>query len=406
MKRKVYVFLLILSIIFTTMFNVSKVNADSKSQALPASIGKKYDNSCSRGNPKYYKITLDKAGLLTFNVGSYAGKLDVDIYKSNSDSACMSFITRYDSDFGHYVITNKKFCLQAGTYFVKFSNYNYDTNDFYFRYTVKFSSETFPEVDRNDCTFSTANTLQLGKVTYGMTCYEAANDEADMFKFTLRYQQIFNLELRMYDGFDNSDIELYIYGPDKEVIYSPNRVSFRYNKTIKTRMTLGKGTYYIKIKGDNYEKYKLKVWTSSVISNDYTGVMKTTMNQKAGYYYVRGGMVRPSTTGIYKHNKKWYYVKNGQMTFKENGLVQGTINGRNTLWHVKNSKVVFDTTLVKYNGEMYGVFKGYYDPKRSGIVDYNGYKWYVKNGKLASSYSGTITISGVKYKISKGKVVN
>ena len=69
-------------------------------------------------------------------------------------------------------------------------------------------------------------------------------------------------------------------------------------------------------------------------------IFNTTIeNNVNGWWYIKDGKVDFNYTGFAKNYNGWWYVENGNVTFKKNGNIRGTINGRNAVWTVLNSKV-------------------------------------------------------------------
>lgn len=403
-KKSFMALFLAITVIVSAFIKSDYVKADTIAQATAVVAGQEYSGSVTQGNYKYYKFFIDNGGILTFNTESFGDLVEVDIYDRMGEDYLAGFSTDYNSNIGHYRDVGRKVYLQAGTYYIRVSAISDKNVSYKFKFTYASSKETYPENARKDDTKANANSFTLGKLTYGMVCEypEAYCDTTDVYKFTLRYKQQVSMELWGYAG------DGYVYFKIQDAnskTYSESDAATTWSGVSeKRKVTLGKGTYYLIIKGDQYTKYKFRLSTCSVLSKNENGLKYTTFNQKSGWYYLKNGFVNTNATGITKYNGTYYYVKNGRLTFDVNGLVKGKINGKNGYWYCKDSKICFDTTLVKYKGKYYGVFNGFYDSKKSGIVKYNKAYWYVKNGKLASTYTGNVTIGGKTYKIVKGKV--
>ena len=404
-KKQFMAFFLAITVLVSAFIKSDNVKADTLSQAVTAVAGQEYSGKVLQDNYKFYRISIDKGGVLTFNAESVDHMIDIDIFDRKGEEYLGGLAV--DDRVGNtdvYREKGKKVYLQAGTYYIRIYGYGSSTVSYKFKFTYSSSNETYPENGRRDNTKATANNFILGRLTYGMICEykDAYYYTTDMFKFTLRYKQQVDVELWGYAG------EGYVYFDIQDskgkVVCSSDAAKSWDGKSERRRVTLGKGTYYLIIKGDQYTKYKFRLSTCSVASKNENGLKHTTFNQKSGWYYLKNGFVNTSATGITKYNGTYYYVKNGRLTFDVNGLVKGKINGKNGYWYCKDSKICFESTLVKYKGKYYGVFNGFYDSKSSGIVKYNKAQWYVKNGKLASTFTGNVTFGGKTYKIVKGKV--
>lgn len=65
----------------------------------------------------------------------------------------------------------------------------------------------------------------------------------------------------------------------------------------------------------------------------------TVTNNRNGWWYVKNGMVDFNYTGFAKNPNGWWYIVNGKVDFNKNGVVSGTVNGKNSKWNVKGGRV-------------------------------------------------------------------
>ena len=68
-----------------------------------------------------------------------------------------------------------------------------------------------------------------------------------------------------------------------------------------------------------------------------------------GWWVIRNGKVDFNYNGFANNSSGWWYIENGKVSFRKNGIIKGTIDGRNSSWTVKNSKVVGESTPNKTN---------------------------------------------------------
>ena len=109
----------------------------------------------------------------------------------------------------------------------------------------------------------------------------------------------------------------------------------------------------------------------------YTGLA----NNAHGWWYLRNGKVDFGYTGFAKNSNGWWYVEKGNITFKKTGVVKGTVNGKNSSWNVKGSKMTSEvktTTTSSTSNSTAGwktgvasAYGGYTDPG-CGSITANG----------------------------------
>ena len=105
----------------------------------------------------------------------------------------------------------------------------------------------------------------------------------------------------------------------------------------------------------------------------------TTINKnKNGWWYIKNGMVDFGYTGFAKNSNGWWYIVNGKVDFNKNGVVSGTVNGKNSKWNVKGGKVVseYSTSTTSSSSAAWkegkaSAYGGYTDPG-CGSITANG----------------------------------
>lgn len=108
-------------------------------------------------------------------------------------------------------------------------------------------------------------------------------------------------------------------------------------------------------------------------------VFNTTIeNNQNGWWYIKNGMVDFNYTGFANNQNGTWYIVNGKVDFNKNGVVSGTVNGKNSKWNVKGGKVVSEykeTTTsnsnVGWTSGKASAYGGYTDPG-CGTITANG----------------------------------
>lgn len=123
-----------------------------------------------------------------------------------------------------------------------------------------------------------------------------------------------------------------------------------------------------------------------------------------GWWKISGGKVDFNYKGFEKNQYGWWYLEHGKVNFNINGLVYGTVDGKEGWWHVKESKVVFDEDVVQNANGWWYVNNGMVDFTANTIAcNRNGW-WKIQNGKVDFSYTGDYEYDGEIYEVSGGYV--
>ena len=158
-----------------------------------------------------------------------------------------------------------------------------------------------------------------------------------------------------------------------------------------------------------------------------TGVFKGTINGTTGWYYAKASKYTKATvlaknpdnntwwrvtdgkmdfgfTGFFQNENGLWYCKNGQITFTDTGIFEGTINGVTGYYYVKGSLFTKTNTVAQYGSDYWCVQDGMINSGFTGICSNSSGSWYCKDGKAQLEFTGEITYNGKKYKIVKGMV--
>ncbi len=171
-------------------------------------------------------------------------------------------------------------------------------------------------------------------------------------------------------------------------------------------------------------------YANGKVDTSRNDVIKDTNKQidsTAGWWYVVGGKVQKSFTGLadYKNANGWWYIKNGKVDFSANtvaknkngwfyvtgGKVQfgftGLANYKNAYgwWYIKNGKVDFSHTGVDKNKNGWFYVTGGKVDFRANTVAKNKYGWwYIADGSVHFDYSGFGKNSNGSWYCEAGKV--
>lgn len=411
-KKAILCFFAALIITISTLFSSAAVKADTPKKAALIKAGT-YKGEVSKSNKKYYKVNLDSAGEIIAFAESTNGGIHINVLDEKYRVMNYSGFTYGGTEIvvgNHYAFKNEaEWSLQEGTYYIEVNTSSENKVSYEFDISFKLSNETYSEKTNNDA--FNYNPLPFGKVIRGWASDQesANNDYIDIYQFTLKETSVCDIKFYGYNSFEAGETDIYILDENDKKVFLDHMYDNTTEKCVTNKkIKLSRGTYRFCVVGPSWGCvfYKFKINTFTAMDRDVNGLFKKSYNNEMGWYYVTNGMIYLKKTGIVKcsHNDKYYYVEKGRLTFDKTGLVKGTINGKTGYWHVKDSRVKFDTTLVKFNGKYYAVFDGLYDSTRTAIVKYNNSYWYVKKGKLQSDFTGKVKIKGKNYNIVKGKV--
>ncbi len=133
-------------------------------------------------------------------------------------------------------------------------------------------------------------------------------------------------------------------------------------------------------------------------------------HNKNGWFYVKDSKVQFSYNGFAKNSNGWWYIEKGKVTFNKNSVIQDTnkkIDGKSTWWYVVGSKVQTSFTgLADYsnsNGWWYIESGKVTFSKETVAKNKNGW-FYVKDSKVQFSYNGFAQNSNGWWYIENGKV--
>ena len=108
------------------------------------------------------------------------------------------------------------------------------------------------------------------------------------------------------------------------------------------------------------------------------------------WIYKVNGKIDTDFTGFAQNENGWWYVENGQVTFKQNDVIYGTVNGETAWWHVKNSQVMYDTTVAHNENGWWYVKDGKVDFTYNGFAENENGWWYLEDGKVTLKKDGII----------------
>jgi len=265
--KKILSIIVVMALIMSlgSMLSVNTLAAgNSFTNATPISVNKSYyDNISDKYNVDYYKFTLSSAGSVYINfkhenLFDSAEYWTATLYNSNTEEISYYSFSGTDTSVNTY-----KVGIDAGTYYLKIRGGNWDSwSDKYSRcfseamytFNLKFTKSAYWEKENNE-EFKTASKVSLNKSYSGSVSDDA---DIDYYKFTLssagrvyinfKHEKLFESEEYWTATLYNSSTEEISYysflGTDKSV------------DTYKLGLT--KGTYYLKIRGGNWDSWSDK----------------------------------------------------------------------------------------------------------------------------------------------------
>ncbi len=137
--------------------------------------------------------------------------------------------------------------------------------------------------------------------------------------------------------------------------------------------------------GKWYVENGVVTFKTNGVLKDKTGGIGT----KGSWYYVVDSKVQTGYTGVanYKNSNGWWYVKNGKVDFSANTVAKN----KNGWWYVTGGKVQFGFTgLANYKNEngWWYIKGGKVNFNASGVYKNKNGWWYVKDGKVDFSHNG------------------
>lgn len=165
---------------------------------------------------------------------------------------------------------------------------------------------------------------------------------------------------------------------------------------------------------------------SYVNGGTYTLAGETVQVPGGWYYFDKDGFMDVEFTGFAPNSAGLWYVKEGEVTFKETGVIydaasKNWYNVKNNKvtpgptvsynaagwWYIdKSGKVDFKANTVAYNAAgWWACQNGKVTFKFNGLASNDAGTWVCQNSKVNFNYNGTYRYNGRTYGIKGGKVV-
>ncbi len=136
----------------------------------------------------------------------------------------------------------------------------------------------------------------------------------------------------------------------------------------------------------------------------YTGFAENVM----GWWYVEKGQVTFRANGFIQGTVKgaagWWYVEGSQVTFSTNDIIQGTVNGEDSWWNVRGSQVIFSDTVANNAGGWWRIKNGKVDFDYNGITNNQNGWWYIRDGEVKFDYTGVSNNENGWWRVENGQV--
>ena len=371
-----------------------------------------YGQIASNDDKDFYKFTLSSSGRINLRITAYIFWTHLYIYDINGNTVWSENVRWEDTT--EEMDLNENIDLTAGTYYFAVGEYD-GTGNYIFKLSFTNAYESFKETGNGiNNTIATASSVSTGTTYNGQI---AANDEKDIYKFTISSSGKTNLRITAYIFWTH----LYIYDKNGKTVWSTNA---RWEDTtgemdLNENIDLTSGTYYFAVgRYDGTGNYNFSIGKKSssgalcpnghVCVNHYCSVCGkfekgfTGMAKKNGtWQYVKNGAADNSYTGLAKNQYGWWYLTNGKIDYKYVGLAKNQYGW----WYVKNGTIDF-----KYIGmakNQYGwwyVKNGTIDFKYTGMAKNQYGWWYMRNGKLDTTYTGMAKNQYGWWYMKKGKL--
>ncbi len=273
MKKSHYLksmFAIVLVIAFVLNVSLLNVKADTISDAKTMAYGTNYSGKVAYNDQRFYKITLSKSGLITYNLTSKNTWIQIKIYsKYDLNNPVHESSTSYNSNLGYYVKKNTV-PLLAGVYYVKIINVKSTTANFSIKSTYASSKESYTETFKTHYdVIDTAKTIAANKTYKGMLYDKTVKnvDDVDMYKVNLKAAKTLKFTAKSIrsDGAvvyfriidkNGNDVTKSVTGKDTHRLIVEDSSTYSFSGKFK------KGTYYIKVYKNSGMSYRTYIFYS------------------------------------------------------------------------------------------------------------------------------------------------
>ncbi|MGN0356120.1 MAG: hypothetical protein ACI4EI_13755 [Muricoprocola sp.] len=291
------------------MEETETVSADAANasfdEAADISVNQTYrGNLATSSDEKYYRFSLSSAGYISFDFAhEYVDRSwsfwIAELYDSNKEK----LMERSYEGNTTATKTTTKIGVPAGTYYIKVKKDNYSDVNYAFR--VNFTASSSWETEFND-SFNTSDRINIGNTVNGSLM---ESEDVDYYEFYVPSAGYISLDFtHEYVDRSWSFWEVYLYNPNKEELMWRNYAGNTTATATTTKVGVSAGTYYIKVKRDNYSdvNYALRVnfTASSLWETEFNDSFNTADRISVGNT-VNGSLMESDDVDYYE-----FYVPN------------------------------------------------------------------------------------------------
>ncbi|MBR4513753.1 MAG: Ig domain-containing protein [Lachnospiraceae bacterium] len=419
-KRIIAVFMALFMLMgMIAVGNPAQVKADTIYQASSMEFGKMYTGYISKGDYKFYKISLPKSGYIYWEVADIAvtgtDYSYIEVYREGDVvNPIEKYELTYNSNLGYKVNSgNWKTWVFAGNYYIKISADCATSKSYTIRTLYKSSDESFTEsYDSNYTYISEAPSIKENTFYKGAIVWQ---DLADIYKFKISKKSTLKFLLQDLEseywtaGFVYNYMNVSILNGKGEELksYRIDADKCSYSPYSFVCEDMDPGTYYFKIEGSvdhtyafyqgNSRRVLYKFKYSPVVGVSYKtfvqkkgwqkevadGAFSGTSGQALRLEAFRVKLINPPYEGSVMYNA--YVQKIGWQGWKSNGQTAGTTNKGYRMEAIK-------VKLSKTMATKYDVYYRVYSQKF-------GWSGWAKNGNAAGSAGYGYRLEGMQVKL-------
>ena len=137
-----------------------------------------------------------------------------------------------------------------------------------------------------------------------------------------------------------------------------------------------------------------------MVDRTHDGVEKN----RNGWWRIEAGKVNFGYQGFAENSNGWWYLTGGKVQFGTNGLIRGTVDGKQGTWDVAGGKVQFVNDIVQSGNIWWYIHDGMVDRTYSGVEKNRNGWWRIEAGKVNFGYQGFAENSNGWWYLTGGKV--
>lgn len=248
-KRNLVVFMMMLAFVFG--FRINTVYAENENTTIETAtligVNETYtDNLLSDSDVNWYQFTVQEAGYIWLEFKHDYIESSNTYWKSYLYDASQNELANYSFSGNTTSYVQGKIGVPAGSYYLKFTDYNYSEKNY--NITIHYTESDEWETEFND-ELEMADAIEVNKTSYGSM---RKDEDVDWYEFTVPESGYIWIEFQ-HDHIESSNTywKSYLYD---ENVSSLVEYSFAGNTTsyVQGKIGVSSGTYYLKITDYNY----------------------------------------------------------------------------------------------------------------------------------------------------------